>query len=334
MNTLFPATYSTLCPVALATYLSERYGLRDVSCKLLVRGVGDTYRVDSAESRYILRVYRSSHRSLPQIEEEMSLLLSLQQAGVSVSYPIPDLADNAIQELNAAEGKRYAALFSYAAGRVVRALSENQLRTLGREVALFHNLSATIAHTGARWTFDTETTLARPFQLLRPAFAGNETEYTWLADRVAQATEWLSQHEIPVSAMGYCHFDLLPKNFHFDGDRVTLFDFDFMGYGPLVNDIMTFWQHLMLEAYAGRMTLDAAKEAYATFIAAYRQYRPISPQELGLVPYLTLGFWLFYMGFHTTHDQFYAFAQPAHVRVYTGFLKYIVQTHWEAETTA
>ncbi|GAB3926082.1 hypothetical protein [Larkinella terrae] len=30
---------------------------------------------------------------------------------------------------------------------------------------------------------------------------------------------------------GYCHFDLLPKNMHFEGDSVTYFDFDFMGYG-------------------------------------------------------------------------------------------------------
>jgi hypothetical protein len=58
-------------------------------------------------------------------------------------------------------------------------------------------------------------------------------------------------------------------------------------------------------------------------------YRPITEQELAVVPYLGLGFWLFYMGFHTTHDQFYVFTQPSHLKLTTGWLRKMVETYWD-----
>ncbi len=331
MKSAFPAIYSTLCPIALSSLITEKYGVGKVQCKFLVRGVGDTYLVESSDTRYILRVYRSSHRSLPQIKAEVELLQVLKQANVSVSYPIPDIAGEAIVRLEAAEGERHAVLFSYAPGHVVRLLNEHQLRTLGHEMARFHNVSSTIRLGEERWNFDNATTLFSPLKRLRSAFAEDPEGYAWLQEIASRVNEKLSQIQTTGFSKGYCHFDFLPKNFHFENDSVTFFDFDFMGYGWLVNDIMSFWQHLILDVYNGRMTREAAVDAYSTFLDAYREYRPVSEQELTAVPYLSIGFWLFYMGFHTTHDQFYAFSQPSQLRSYTGFLRYLVNTYWNRE---
>jgi Ser/Thr protein kinase RdoA (MazF antagonist) len=329
MKSIFPATYSTLCPLALAAFISEKYPLGNVQCKFLVRGVGDTYLVITPETRFILRVYRATHRSLPQIKEEVQLLQALKQAGVSVSYPIAAIAGETIITLEAAEGERYAVLFSYAPGDVVRLLNEKQLYNLGHEMARFHTVSSTIKSDDARWRFDPDTTLFKPLEKLRLPFSQNTEEYAWLKEVADQAAKKLAQFSASGFSEGYCHFDFLPKNFHFQHDTVTFFDFDFMGYGWLVNDIMTFWQHLALEVYTGRMTQQAADNAYHTFLTGYRAERPVSEQELAVVPYLSLGFWLFYMGFHTTHDQFYTFSQPVHLKSYTGILKHIVNTHWD-----
>jgi Ser/Thr protein kinase RdoA (MazF antagonist) len=276
-------------------------------------------------------VYRSSHRSLPQIKEEVELLLALKQVKVSVSYPILDHAGQAIQKLDAVEGERHAVLFSYAPGSTVRILNENQLCIFGREMARFHNVSSTTGLGKARWNFDPETTLFGPLEMLKPAFAEDPEGHAWLQQTAKQVAQKLSQLDSSGFSKGYCHFDFLPKNFHFEEDAVTFFDFDFMGYGWLVNDIMSFWQHLTLDVYAGRMTQQVANDAYAIFLDGYREYRSINEQELALVPYLTLGFWLFYMSFHTTHDQFYAFSQPSQVKVFTGFLKHMVDTYWNKE---
>jgi len=329
MKPTFPATYSTLCPIALSSFISEKYEVGNVQCKFLVRGVGDTYLVESSETRFILRVYRSSHRSLPQIKEEVKLLQALKQADVSVSYPIPDISGEAILTLDAAEGERHAVLFSYAPGHVVRSLNENQLRALGSEMARFHNVSSNIKVGEERWNFDLETTVFKPLEKLKPYFAEDPEGYTWLQEIADQVEKKLSQLSTAGFSKGYCHFDFLPKNFHFQNDSITFFDFDFMGRGWLVNDIMTFWQHLSLDVYTRRMRQEAANDAYSTFLDGYCAHRPVSEQELAAVPYLSPGFWLFYMGFHTTHDQFHTFSQPAHLKSYTGILRNIVDTYWD-----
>ena len=329
MKSVFPATYSTLCPTALSSLISEKYNLRNVHCKFLTRGVGDSYLVEAFEKRFILRVYRSSHRNLPQIKEEVDLLLALKAAEVSVSYPILDISGEAIQQLEAVEGERHAVLFSYALGHSLRMLNENQLRNLGCEMARFHNVSSSIRLGAERWNFNLETTLFKPLEMLKSAFSEDTEGYAWLQEKAGLVEKKFLQLDTSAFSSGYCHFDFLPKNFHFDGDLVTFFDFDFMGYGWLVNDIMTFWQHLMLDVYTGRMTEQAALEAYTVFLHAYREYRPITEQELAIVPYLGLGFWLFYMGFHTTHDQFYVFTQPSHLKLTIGWLRKMEENYWD-----
>jgi Ser/Thr protein kinase RdoA (MazF antagonist) len=79
---------------------------KNVQCKLLVRG--DTYGVESEEDRFILRIYRSSRRSLDHIKEEVRLLQALKDAHVSVSYPITDISGDNILKLEAIEGVRHA----------------------------------------------------------------------------------------------------------------------------------------------------------------------------------------------------------------------------------
>jgi Ser/Thr protein kinase RdoA (MazF antagonist) len=328
MNPVFPATYSTLSPLALAAFITEQYGLANVGCEFLLRGVGDTYRIESSSGRFILRVYRSSHRNRAQIKMEVDLLLALKEGSISVSYPIADLSGEYLQALAAAEGTRYAVLFSYAPGRSVAQLNAAQLRSLGHEMARFHTISSAFKSGGGRWRFDLETTLVRPLEMLKPYFAADPAGFAWLQQAVEQATNKLAQLDISCWSTGYCHFDFLPKNFHFEGDAVTFFDFDFMGYGWLANDIMTFWQHLRLDVHFGRTTEMAAEEDFACFLNAYREYRPLSEQELEAVPYLSLGFWLFYMSFHTTHDQFFPFVQPDHLKLRLGLVQQLMKKNW------
>lgn len=325
---LFPATYSTLCPDALACLLTEKYGLSEVYCRLLVRGVGDTYAVESSAGRYVLRVYRNTHRSLPQVKEEVNLLLALKQANVTVSYPIADLSGATIQQLNAIEGERGAVLFSYAPGHAAIKLNDNQLRNLGREMARFHNVSSTLPEGGERWRFDTDTMLFQPLEKLKAAFEDDAESYEWLQGIAKEIQERVSQAGASVFSKGYCQFDFIPKNFHFEGDVVTLFDFDFMGYGWLVNDVMSFWQHLAVDVYAGRSTQEEMDMSYRIFLEGYQEYRVISEEELAMVPYLAPGFWLFYMAFHTTHDQFYTYTQPVFRKSYTGIVKNLVKRYW------
>jgi Ser/Thr protein kinase RdoA (MazF antagonist) len=312
----------------LISSVEEKYGLKNVRSNLLPAGVNHTYLVESDQGKYILRGYRCSHRSLLQIQEEVNLLLVLKQQDVSVSYPVPDLSGTFIQAIAASEGNEHFVLFRYAPGSSVKLLSHEQLQSLGREMAKFHNVSSHTKIGGSRWRFDFETTLFRPLEMLKPYFADNMEDYSWLQEAARRSEKVLTQFDISEFSEGYCHFDFLPKNFHFENDQITLFDFDFMGSGWLVNDIMNFWQHLILDVYTKRMSLEDAKNSYAVFLISYHNIRPFSETELQSVPYLCLGFWLFYMGFHTTHENFYRFLQPDHLKSVVGFLRHLVNGYW------
>ena len=329
MKPTFPASYSTLCAGSLAELVANNYPLDHVTCTFLVRGVGDTYQIDSSQGRFILRVYRTTHRSLSNVQAEVALLLNLKQAAVAVSFPIADRTGETIQLIDAIEGQRYAVLFSYAPGQSAKTLNKAQLGAFGYEMARFHQVSSAITLPGDRWIFDTNTTLFSPLERLRSAFTNDQESYAWLLNAAQKVDSHLSSIDTTAFSMGYCHFDFLPKNMHFEKDSVTFFDFDFMGYGWLVYDIVSFWQHLAIEVYAGRRTQQALNEDYAIFLTGYQANRVISEQELRLVPRLALGFWLFYMGFHTTHDQFYSYTESSQLKAYTGFLKYLETTYWD-----
>jgi Ser/Thr protein kinase RdoA (MazF antagonist) len=252
---------------------------------------------------------------------EIELLLAAKEAGVSVSYPIADRTGTVLQSFAAVEGERHAVLFSYAPGHAASILDEAQLRMLGREMARFHNVSAAVRLSDRRWTFDPESTLLKPLQKVTPYFDGLPEEYAWWQQAVAKTTQHLAQIDASGFSTGYCHFDLLPKNFHFDGDVLTLFDFDFFGYGWLVNDLMTFRVQLDLDAHFGRLTHEAACQAFNHLLTAYREIRPLSDEEVATIPWLSLGFWYFYMGFHTTHDVFLPLVQPSQLKARTALIR-------------
>ncbi|HEY4335975.1 MAG TPA: phosphotransferase [Puia sp.] len=321
MPIYFPATYSTLSSSALASWLEAQYFFADVRCRLLVMGVGDTYLAETATGRYILRVYRPSHRSREQIIAEIELLLAAKEAGVSVSYPIADRNGQHLHPFSAVEGERHAVVFSYAPGNPVSILNETQLRILGWEIARFHNVSSTVRLNGSRWTFDPETTLLRPLERVKPYFEDLPEEYDWWQQAAAKTITHLAQADGSRFSAGFCQFDFLPKNFHFDGDALTLFDFDFFGYGWLVNDLMTVRVHLDLDVHFGRLTREAAGQAFDSLLAAYREIRPLSDDEVAAVPWLSLGFWCFYMGFHSTHDVFHPLVQASQLKARTALIR-------------
>jgi len=85
----FPVTYSTLSVDALATWLEARYRLGAVTaCRFLHRGLNDSYLVEAARARYVLRVYRGGWRTADEIGYEIAVLEHLGRKGVAVALPV------------------------------------------------------------------------------------------------------------------------------------------------------------------------------------------------------------------------------------------------------
>ncbi|XZF15690.1 phosphotransferase [Chitinophagaceae bacterium MMS25-I14] len=295
---IFPTQYSTLSSKALNVYLAKAYNLHETQCRLLIRNVSDTYILESRAAKYIFKIYRDAHRKKEEILGELELLNLLSEHGASVARPLTDVGGSQLQHFNAAEGMRYGVLFSWAEGRVVTDLNEMQLETLGYEMAVLHNISSGIELKHPRKEYNTDTTLVQPLSLIKPAFSGLEEEYAYLGRTVYEVTEQMQQIDLSAFSCGYCHFDFLPKNFHFtDSNKLTFFDFDFAGKGLLAYDIASFYVHYFLELTAGRITQDGINKAFCAFVRSYRKVRPLSDEEIKAIPYLGFAFWLFYLGF-------------------------------------
>jgi len=295
---IFPTQHSTLSAVALAPDLARRYGFHQSSCKLLIRNVSDTYLLETERGKFIFKIYRDNHRKKAEIEAEVELLLLCKEDGASVAYPLPDKDGIYLQAFQAAEGQRYGVLFTYAQGQVVSKMNDAQLELLGREMAKFHLVSSNIQKPLFRKSFTLESTLIQPLQSIRPAFENLPDAYQYLENTTALVLAELHQLPLDTFSQGYCQYDFLPKNFHFEGNKsLTFFDFDFAGLGYLINDITSLYVHFFLEGHSGRMPMEEAQHSFALFLAAYQQLKPVSESEIGAIRLFGFGWWMFYLGF-------------------------------------
>lgn len=301
---IFPTQYSTLKSDAVNLHLQQQYGLKETTCRLLIRNVSDTYLVEGVDEKYIFKIYRDAHRSLDEIKGELELINTLKNAGIGVAYPITDLNGKQVQQFDAAEGVRNGVLFSFAKGSVAIDLDQDQLSTIGREVAKMHQVTSSIEIQHHRPVFDFDTTLIRPLKTLEPHFENMPEEFTWLSETAQLIIDKLSELGADNFSYGYIHYDLLPKNFHFDElNNLTLFDFDFAGKGHLVNDLMTLRVHYFFHKQFNRISPEQADQDFKTLIEAYREIRPLSEQELAAIPYLGFMFWVFFLEFYYLHFE-------------------------------
>lgn len=294
---IFPTQYSTLSSKALNIKLQKSYDLSKTICRLLIRNVSDTYVIENATEKYIFKIYRDAHRKLEEIKGEVELLKILFEKGAKVSSPIPDKDGEVLQVFNAAEGTRYGVLFSWAQGGVVYAMNDRQLETVGREMAIIHNITSSIELSHYRKEYSVNTMIIDAIKIIEPAFTGLEEEFAYLKDTAVDVISRYNQFSSDFS-FGYCHYDFLPKNFHFtESGDITFFDFDFAGKGLLANDITSFFIHYFMEVTSGKITEQQGRDAFKTFVAAYRKVRSLSNEEINAIPYLGFGFWVFYLGF-------------------------------------
>jgi len=299
---IFPTQYSLLKATAVGDYIADNYKLPVTSCRLLIHNVSDTYIVETADNKYIFKIYRSSHRNEEVIRGEAQLLSLLNENGVNIAYTLPNINGDMLTPFSSAEGERFGMLFTYAEGEPEYNLNDNQLEALGKEMAKFHNVSATINLDYRRPEFNIDTTLRNPLRIVEPAFSNMPEEYVTATELVKIAITELEKLPLDTFSTGYCQFDFLPKNFHFSGDKLTFFDFDFAGKGHLIYDITTFYIHYFFDVSLGKRSREDADSCFRMFLDSYRKVRPVSDLEINNMKWFGFGFWMFYFGFQ--HENF------------------------------
>jgi Ser/Thr protein kinase RdoA (MazF antagonist) len=237
-----------------------------------MRGLSDIYLVSTRDSRYVLRVSHAHWRSKAEIEFELQLLEFLHSHHIPVSYPLATYDGELAIEIKALEGKRYASLFTYAAGQVaVGDLNKVQAQKLGETVAKLHKTSQNFQCHAARPHLTINYLLDDSLRDLSPFF--NNAARAYMQEAIAQIKEQI--HDLPqeLPLWSVCWGDPHSGNVHFtENNDITLFDFDQCGYGWRSFDIAKFLQ----------VTLQAgiSPSVRKAFLHGYQSTQPLEEIEL------------------------------------------------------
>ncbi|MBD2865667.1 phosphotransferase enzyme family protein [Paenibacillus oceani] len=293
---VFPVTHSILSERALANEILPFYFTDTfIDCRLLVRGMNDSYLVRAKGVEYILRAYRHGHRTLSDIQHELDLLQHLHLRGVRVAYPVDRRDGEFVTEVLAPEGTRYVAVFTYAPG-TLWPLSPDIAAVYGQAAARLHQGMELFISNHQRYSIDIRHLLDDRVPRILPLLAHRPN------DQYFVSRLWrLLQKEISIMApdlkRGLCHGDLNGGNCHMDDERrVTFFDFDCEGFGWAAYDVAVFnW------SVRDMPNREFALQLWQAYIGAYQNEMPLSDADIASIPYFVAARQLWLVGLHCQH---------------------------------
>ncbi len=286
-----PVTDSTISAVYLSARIGEEYGFDEVECRIFRTGINHSYIVTTSEQQYVLRVYSYRWRSKEEISEEINLLNRLKDNGIAVSYPILNIRQAYIQEIQAPEGLRYGVLFSFASGKKVRDFSADTAYNIGKLMARFHQATQNLSL--KRVTYDVDSLVLSALNKARVHFPETNEEMRFILNAEKRIRKEFLTIESESFRKGVVHLDIWYDNMHIENDsKMTIFDFDFCGNGWLLHDIAYF----IMQLYHNEPDKQLYHAKQQAFFSGYESISAVSAEEKRLLPYSGLAIWIFYLG--------------------------------------
>jgi len=284
-------TYSQLSSDSVGQLVVSKYDLPEViDCKFYVLGLHDNYLIECKSKKYILRIYRSDWRSEQEIQFELELLAFLGAENMPVATPLSTTTGELCSQIDAPEGKRIAALFTYAEGHTPgKEITLEQSALLGKVVANVHGATEQFETTSSRQILDIPYLLDESIIAISQFLDAEAQNYlNTLQNRLVKELPYLPQVG---GAYGICIGDVNSTNFHISNkNNITLFDFDQCGYGYRAFEIGKFIS-----------SIGSAKEKHQiskAFLEGYERVRKLSDDELSAIPYYELISVIWVMAIH------------------------------------
>ena len=280
----------------MAEIIGDEYDIGPLqSCKLFSKMLrtqdNDHYLVKTrAGEQMVIRVYqlgRHLERGRSDYEFELDWLRFLHQRGLPVSYPIPRRDGTSLGSIQAPEGERYYALFSFAKGKPMSLTDEEQLFQCGSEMARIHLVSNEFRTGHARKPMDLAFLVDSPVERMK-RFWDSSQDYnldlilTSAAEAKEEIEALLQNEEHTEDGWGPIGGDFHSANTHFDeAGQLTFFNFDLCGPGWRAYDIAVFLLNTNLTHSDTNMS--------EAFFAGYYSQRQLSGNEHAAVaPFMTL----------------------------------------------
>ncbi len=265
--------YSLVDPVEIGRVVAEQYdlGTPDRS-RLINAGHNDTYEVRIGAEKYAFRLQSAKWWKTGESDArfELDLLTHLHQHSVPVASPLPRKNSDPLGIIRAPEAERYYSLFTWAPGSTVddADLTTEQAYLVGRSMAAIHLAADKYHPEHHRYRLDEETLLDRSLKELQDDLhAAEPDDVRTIEHYVADIRRRLDEFDPGPGGWGIIHGDVYWGNLHFDNDnRITIFDFDWCGYG---------WRAYDLAYYCTRIPESVRDGA----LAGYESLRPLTTAE-------------------------------------------------------
>ncbi|MFD2444992.1 phosphotransferase enzyme family protein [Bacillus sp. CGMCC 1.16607] len=217
---------------------------RIMACNLLIRGLNDTYIVETEIAKYIFRIYREGWRGKSEILYELDAINHLSKNGCQVSKPIMRKDGEWLSEVHAPEGMRYGVLFTFSKGDRPE-INEENVYLIGKALANIHKATDSFVSNNER-KFELNVThlLDGPLSLITPTLEKymKSEKYSFLDGVLSKIkADILYNDDLEY---GFCHGDFHNFNMHLLGDQIEAFDFDCCSRGYRSYDIAVFLWNL------------------------------------------------------------------------------------------
>ncbi|OOG19392.1 aminoglycoside phosphotransferase [Sphingobacterium sp. CZ-UAM] len=319
MTNQFPTINSTLSPNGLCKLIQAQYGLSDRSkCTIIRLAMNHLYAVQDREKLYVFRAYTHNWRTIPEIEEELRLLTHLKENGGQVAFPIADLSDKYIQEIEAPEGKRFGVLFSFAKGKKTAKFSEETSFLIGQALAKVHCWAENFEL--KRMLYNAQNMLKDPIQRIKRFYNKNTDEIQFLENLSSFLILRMNSLDRENMRFGSVHLDIWFDNMHIDQQEgITFFDFDFCGNGYLCFDISYF----LFQLLATHMDEQEYQQKAASFLRGYETVATISAEEKKCLDFACLAIMIYYISVQCDRFDYWTniFLNEDHLKRMVGNLK-------------
>lgn len=253
----------------------------DTVCMFEYRGLNDVYKCSNGDLSFFFKIYARDELDPQAIQAEVEIVNHLRQSGLSVSYPIPLRDGQYLLPIQAVEKTRYGVMWSEAEGIPFHndRLDEGAIIRISHLISNMHTMLDAIPTAPHRWNLDEHLFLDHSLELLAEYSRINpQVDLPFLQQVVSELKE-----KIQVNAKnwnwGLCHGDIYTGNIHWSNEgNLTIFDFDFCGYGWRAYDVSPILANFSAGTRAD--SVDHRKRRLDYFLRGYKHAGGFSDVEI------------------------------------------------------
>jgi Ser/Thr protein kinase RdoA (MazF antagonist) len=277
---------STIAATEIQQKIRDNYRgyLLDSVCMFEYRGLNDIYRCINGKETFFFKIYARTDITKDAIEAELEIVNYLWQSGLSTAYPIAMMNEQYLLPIETPEGTKFGVLFSEAEGVSCRNDMLDQQETIetSRLVSEMHMLLDTFPMSPKRWKLDVQLFLDRSIEILENYSTFNRSfDLLFFKDVVKQLKVYI-QANCGSWNWGLCHGDFHSGNIHRSDDgNLTIFDFDFCGYGWRAYDVSPFLGNFSAGVHED--IIDKRKRRLEYFLLEYKNAGGLSDVEIDAV---------------------------------------------------